>query len=329
MKALVTGAGALLGQGIIRALKMSTLNAEIVAVDPSPAAAGLYLADRASLIPPVAAPNYLDALRNVLRADRPDIVFVGTDVELPLIAAHRHELEAEFATKVLVSSPEPVAVANDKWLTFKFLERLGAPRPASCLPGGEQELVESVGFPLVIKPRVGARSVGLSLVRNARELANAVRAEGILIQEYVGDDSCEFTAGTVSFPGQPTISIVMRRELRDGNTYRAYSGAFPELNEQVRSLADALSPFGPLNLQFRVVNGQAYVFEMNARFSGTTPLRAYAGFNETELCARHLLHGAEMMQPAVRDLVFLRYLTEVVIPPEALAATGPGPLSCG
>jgi len=42
IKVLVTGAGALLGQGIIRSLKWSTLDVEIVTVAPNPLSAGLY-----------------------------------------------------------------------------------------------------------------------------------------------------------------------------------------------------------------------------------------------------------------------------------------------
>ena len=35
-------------------------------------------------------------------------------------------------------------------------------------------------------------------------------------------------------------------------------------------MAEKLSPFGPVNFQFREVDGRAVVFEINARFSGTT-----------------------------------------------------------
>ena len=45
LKILVTGAGALLGQGVIRAIRASKLNATVIAVDPSPLSAGLYWAD--------------------------------------------------------------------------------------------------------------------------------------------------------------------------------------------------------------------------------------------------------------------------------------------
>src|SRR5687767_3439875 len=117
MKLLVTGAGALLGQGILRAIRQSSLQATVVAVDPSPYAPGLYWVDSAHLIPLASDPSYLASLRTILERERPDVLLVGTDVELPLFAQHRSDLEAEFGMHVLVSSSEVVRIADDKWLT--------------------------------------------------------------------------------------------------------------------------------------------------------------------------------------------------------------------
>jgi carbamoyl-phosphate synthase large subunit len=48
-------------------------------------------------------------------------------------------------------------------------------------------------------------------------------------------------------------------------------------------MANALGSVGPLNIQGRLDNGEFVAFEINPRFSGTTPMRAMAGFNEPEL----------------------------------------------
>ena len=313
MKVLVTGAGALLGQGIIRSLRTSSLAVKVIAVDPSPLSAGLYWADAAHLVPLASSPDYLSAIRTILDRERPDAVFIGTDVELSLLAGCRRQLEADHKTHVIVSDPAVVAIADDKWLTYEFLKRHGFDYPRSCLPGAEEQLIEEVGFPLVVKPRIGARSVGLHIVHDRAGLQKALAAESApILQECVGTADAEFTAGTLTF-GSACVSIVMRRELRDGNTYRAFSDKYGELNKTVQAMAQALQPYGPANFQFRLDGGRVKVFEINARFSGTTPLRAHAGFHEVEMTLRRLLLGTPLTQPQVRPLILLRHWSETIV----------------
>jgi carbamoyl-phosphate synthase large subunit len=263
------------------------------------------------------APDYLDRFREVLSAERPDAVLVGTDVELGVLAGARLALEAEFGTHVLVSNPEVIRIADDKWLTYRFLRDEGLGYVPSCLPGSERELVEEAGFPLIVKPRIGARSIGVCVVRDWEELRAAIRPD-VIIQKLVGADTAEYTAGTLTFGGRCRGSIVMRRDLRDGNTYRAYPDEYPELNIAMRQVAERLGAHGPANFQFRMEAGEPRIFEINARFSGTTPLRAHAGFDEVEMALRHLVYGEPIVQPAVKRLVILRHWAETVVAPDDL-----------
>lgn len=314
MKILVTGAGALLGQGILRSLLDSTLDPEIVAVDPSPLSAGLYWTPNRQLIPMAKSPDYLRKFEQLLDSERPDAVLVGTDVELEILATQRIEWEESFGTKIVVSSPEVVRIADDKYLTYRFLREHGFDAPESCLPSEANALAAMVGFPLIVKPRVGARSVGVVRVENHAQLDQALDgAVGMVVQECVATEHDEYTAGVLCFGGECRASIVMRRDLRDGNTYRARVEEYPELNAQVVAIAEKLSPFGPANFQFRLADGRVKVFEINARFSGTTPLRMRAGFNEVELVLRHILFGEPITQPIVRTAMILRHWSETVV----------------
>lgn len=319
MKVLVTGAGALLGQGILRALQRSSLRPELVAVDPSPLSAGLYWVDRAHRVPLARDPAYLDVLAQLLGRERPDAVLVGTDVELHVLAAHREALEARFDTHIVVAPPHVVAVADDKYLTAKFFREHGFAAPVSALRGEEDAIIDEVGFPLVVKPRVGARSVGVSVVhdRDALDRAVAGLADPV-IQECVGTDDDEYTAGSITFDGVCYASIVMRRDLRDGNTYRAYVEPWPELNAAVRAMAAALDAQGPANFQFRIdrETGTVKVFEINARFSGTTPLRHLAGFPEVEMVLRHVVLGEPVPTATPEPMTLLRHWSETVVRPE-------------
>lgn len=311
---MVTGAGALLGQGIIRSLRESTLRPHIIAVDPSPLAVGLYWADDAQLVPMATSPNYLACLRQVAEDTRPDAILVGTDVELETLSTHRFALEMDLDTTIIVSSREVIGIADDKHSTAQFFRKHGLPHPRSVLPSEADAIESELGYPLIVKPRVGARSVGVHLVQNRQELNRAVASlEAPVIQEHLGDADHEYTAGALCFDGNVEATIVMRRDLRDGNTYRAFIDTFEDLNDQVRSLATALAPVGPANFQFRVVDGRAVVFEINARFSGTTPFRMHVGFNEVEYTLRRMVLGERPKMPQIQPKTILRHWTETVV----------------
>jgi carbamoyl-phosphate synthase large subunit len=322
VKIFVTGAGGLLGQGLVQSLLSSALDVTVVALDPDPLGVGLYWAPERSLIPMAHDPAFPAALEAAIRDKRPDAVLIGSDVELPVVAAHRQRLEKELGVQIVVSSPAVVAIANDKYLTYDFLQGHGFDAPLTCLPGDEAALVAKVGYPVVVKPRVGARSVGLTVATNRRQLDRAL-AEApapVVVQEHVPDAHSEYTAGALVFDGRCDATIVMRRELRDGNTYRAFVGEYPELSRIVCRMSEALGPHGPVNFQFRVDGRRVRVFEINARFSGTTPVRALAGFNEVEMTLRKVIWGDPIRQPAIETLVVLRHLTSTVVRPQDLLA---------
>lgn len=319
MKVLVTGAGALLGQGIIRSLQKSELSPEIIAVDPSALSAGLYWADSSHLVHTAKSENYIQSVEAIIECERPDVILIGTDVELEVFAEHRMRLERQWSLQVVVSDPLSISIANDKFLTYEFLKHAGFNPPESSLPENAKKLVDIVGFPLVVKPRIGARSYGLEVVQNDEELEKALsKSKGLIVQEYVDGSESEFTAGTLTFDGICEASVVFRRDLRDGNTYRAFTHKDPDTDQQIRDMAEAFGAHGPANFQFRLKDGVARVFEINCRFSGTTPLRALAGFNEVDLVLRHLCCGQRVVQPSIEDLVFLRHWEETAVAPDDL-----------
>src|SRR5258708_29985015 len=197
MKVLVTSAGALLGQGIIRSLQQCKYNPDIIACDPDPRSPGLYWTKYCRLLPFAKDPNFIDKFFELLNEERPDAVCIGTDMELSLLSAHKDELETAVKTKIIVSNPEVIRIEDDKYLTYKFMKNNGFEVPASCLPGKEEELIEKCDFPLIVKPRIGARSVGVYKVKNKNELEIALtKISNPVIQQCVADNENEYTAGT-------------------------------------------------------------------------------------------------------------------------------------
>ena len=320
MKVLVTGAGALLGQGIIKSLRMAPTQYEIVAVDPDPRAVGLYWADKAYLVPFAVDPGYVDRIWRIIDRERPEALLVGTDVELMMFAIHKSQIELCYDTRVIVSSQDVIRIADDKWLTYEFLASNGFPHPKSSLPDGVSDLLCECAFPLIVKPRVGARSVGVHKVRNEQELNLALsQVQNPIIQECVATPEQEYTSGIVISAGIVRATVTMRRNLRDGNTYRAYVEPDAPFNGLLANVAEKLGGLGPLNFQFRLDQGVPKIFEINARFSGTTPLRAYTGFNEVDAVVRHFVLGEEIPEYQLHRLVVLRYWNEILVEDEQIA----------
>ena len=168
------------------------------------------------------------------------------------------------------------------------------------------------------QPTRGARSIGVVLVHDQsqldRELANS---SNCIVQEYLSDTEGEFTAGAVVFDGVCDAAIVMRRDLRDGNTYRATVVNDESLIEIVRKWGKKLNPLGPVNFQFRMNrDNEPTVFEINGRFSGTTPLRALVGFNEVDMVLQKIVNNTAISQPNVAQKTILRHWSETVVSAE-------------
>ena len=152
---------------------------------------------------------------------------VGADEELQTLESSREKIEAETGAVVISNSAEVISVGTDKWKTYRLLKKKGLPFAESALPGQRQE------FP----PRVrvssswsslgkGHGSLDLYKARTAQEVEYGMKRirEGggdPVLQQYLEGD--EYTSGVTSDErGRVMSSIAMRRELKWGQTFRAY-----------------------------------------------------------------------------------------------------------
>lgn len=104
----------------------------------------------------------------------------------------------------------------------------------------------------------------------------------------------------------------MRRILRDDDTYKCFIEKNDVIEKEVRRIVEVIKPFGACNVQLRVKNGKPYVFEINARCSGTTAARTLSGFNEPKMITDYLLKGIEPSFE-IKEQTILRYWNEIVV----------------
>lgn len=314
---LVTGAGALLGQGILRCLGFSKNNYYIVSADPDPRSTGHSLANCSYTIPFADSPKYMESLENIIELEKIDLIMIGTDVELPFFAEHRLYLENKYNFKIMVSGQDVIEVANDKWLTANFLKENDFPYPKSALTTDSDALnilLQDSEFPFIAKPVDGARSKGLKIIRNKQDLADITSYKNnLVVQEMIGEEEGEFTTGCVVVEDSCKAVVSMTRDLRDGNTWRAYREENYKYDDMIATIAEKIGVEGPANFQYRIRNGEPVIFEINARFSGTTPLRYIFGFNEVEALVEYYLNDIPIEKPELKTGVVLRTFSDIFV----------------
>jgi carbamoyl-phosphate synthase large subunit len=332
---LVLGAGGNVSQGIMKALALSSLRPRIVAACVEPSSAGLFAADAAYVSPLAYDPGFANWLVEVCLAEGIDGVLSGVEPVLEVLASEAEQLRRATGAIAVVSPSEKLAIGADKLETCRWLTANGLPCPGFADAGDRaavDELLEQHGYPLVAKPRRGKGSAGVRVVRRKEDLASLSAGGEMVIQQYLGSSESEFTAGCFcDRHGALRGSIVMRRVLAHGTTQRAEIGAFSDVREVAERICRELRPVGPCNVQLREQAGEPIPFELNVRFSGTTPVRAHFGFNEVDAAVRHFVLGEPGVDlPAVHEGVAVRYWNEIYPQPAAITAlrdtgTAPGP----
>ena len=98
-----------------------------------------------------------------------------------------------------------------------------------------------------------------------------------------------------------------------GHTTKAIIEDFPVINKKIKKIAETLNAFGPANFQFRMFNNRPLIFEINCRFSGTTPFCAEVGFNTVEAVIRKVLSGEKVQKLSYKEGIIIRYFNELFV----------------
>jgi len=309
MSIAVTAVGGVVGQGVIKALQ--TTDYSVVGINSEVLGVGLYATKKSFIGLNANDPHFIDRLIEICRKEHCRIVFSGLDAELIHLSRNKHQLN-ENGIVPIVSSPEVVEICGDKLKTIDFLKRNHFPAPETFSLDNYSSRLD---FPMILKPRVGGQaSQGVFLARNSKEFerfVDSIDVGNYVVQEFIAGD--EFTCGTVCIENRCVGVIVMKRELKFGNTYRAFVVQDEKLTKFATDVIDVLRPFGPCNIQLRMRDGIPYIFEFNARCSGATAMRALAGFNEPEMVCDYLLKGIKTPYFKIKEIAILRYWKELVV----------------
>ena len=315
---LVTGAGALLGQGILRCLQEHKDLYNIYTADPNPYSSGHWLGKKPFSIPFISESSYQSEIEKIIVKCNIDVIFVGTDVELPFFAERKEYFKKHFNVIVVVSSEKVIEISNDKYKTAIFLKENNFPYPDSVLAKdikGIESFVKRNKFPFFAKPVDGARSKGLVKINDEDDLNEVLKnPKNLVIQEFLSEDQGEYTTGVLVVDNKCKSIVSLKRELRDGNTFKTFRDSeTSKYDYQIKEIAEKLGVNGPCNFQYRIKDNKPIIFEINGRYSGTTPLRSYYGFNEVKVYLDYILSGKDIIMPELKEGMVFRTFSDIFI----------------
>lgn len=297
-------------------LSQAGVTGRVVTADVRGNAPTAFVSDGHRIVPRVTDGDYLPELLRICARDNIRAIIPLIDTELPLLARNK-QLFAEHGVTVLVPPPAITELGGDKLATFRFFSAQGIPTPAVY----ETDTVPD-RFPLIVKPRDGSSSLGVTAVHNPEELAFFRRyIRNSLVQEFVTGD--EFTVDVLADLKGNVCTIVPRQRLetRAGEVSKGVTRKDPEI---IQAVAEAVKCFdglvGCINLQcFRRPTGEILFIELNARFGGGAPLSIMAGA-DLPRWTLELLAGREFdrLDQSWQDgFTMLRYDDAIYLPERA------------
>lgn len=313
---LVTGVGAIIGYGIIRSLRASGQDVQIIGADIFPDAVGQAWADKFVVAPFTSSDEYSNWLRSIIIQNKVDLVIPGIEQDVQFISEYRDNF-SDLPVKLALNDRRLTHLSTDKWLMHQELLEINSNvRIASYLDGNFDSLSQILGLPFIVKPRKSYASKGLVKVRNRSDFMRGSEKLGseLMAQPIVGNDNDEYTVGVFGDgQGKVCSSIIFQRRLApEGSTVKAWVRQNSELDEVIASLCAHFKPIGPTNLQFRKDGEFWGLLEINPRVSSSTSIRTAFGYNEAEMCLDFYVEGKDIVQPSIRNGFAARYIEDQI-----------------
>ena len=269
---------------------------KVVATDMQLSAPALQVADVKLQVPAVYDPEYVNITLNICKEQQIDVLLSLNDLELPILSENKARFE-ELGVKVIVSNPEVIDIAFDKYKTAQWVESLGLKSPKTFVRIEDAKAAGEIEFPLFMKPRWGSGSIGLESIADMEELdiyynllmkkikktilaTASVGDEYIMIQEKLTGSEFGLDIMNDLEGNHVAVSVKQKLAMRAGETDKAVTVDLPEVREMGRKIGEALGHIGNLDVDIMQRADGAYcVLELNPRFGGGFPFSYEAGVN--------------------------------------------------
>jgi carbamoyl-phosphate synthase large subunit len=315
---MITGVGALIGQGIIKSLRKENLGFRLVGIDANPYSVGFQWTDISHTVVRTTEPSWLTSIIDICNKEKVVLIVPSIEQDIKALLQHKKELSDNTEALPLLNSPDALRVGFDKWELHRFAKQHDIRMPMTWHAGDTNiSLIPDTAYPLLLKPRSGTASKGIYRIENKNDMECLVRVIEIneyIIQQHIGSEDEEYTVGIFGFhDGTLSESFALKRKLKFGTTFEAETIYDPKLSETSTHIAIKLNIVGPTNLQFRKAGDDYFLFEVNPRFSSSSSIRSAFGFNEPVMAVKSFIFKQNAIKLTLKKGRCSRYICDNIV----------------
>ena len=255
--------------------------------------------------------HYEALILEAAKSGRYDVIFPVLEESTKIIAQNIEEIGKY--VKTTVPPLNAFEKASDKQLTMKLCRENGINCPKTKMDSETlEEYLQTVRFPLALKPREGRGSVGFKKVNSREELYKLIQdgtvaVEEYVIQEFIAEAETHRVSYTMIDQNNRVKSSLIAKSTRPfpleiGTNSRFESVDMPEMRRQAELLLQLMGWQGYASVCFieSAKDGIPKVMEINGRISASFKISVEAGL------------------PIVQQLLEYAYGAEVTPMPESL-----------
>lgn len=316
MNILIGSCGGLTGMYLSKILRsLEVLNGtktKIFGFDVTSQIATRFFLDKLIILPPSnREKDFIEHLINTLNNYSIDIYIPVHSQECRVVSKYQNEILNQSKAKFMISPYDTFLMLDDKMEAYKALSKMGISTPKIY-----SSIEQIDNFPVVVKPRLGSGSKGLTLCYNIDELnlkkeqnRDVIFVEYINGVEYTTDAFFDFNSNLVTYNQRIRIKTLGGAAVITKNDFKV------DVKDYIEKIGSKYKIIGPSNFQFFLKdNGEIVFTDINLRFaSGGLPLSVESGANIVELLILELKgkkYDPKKYQSDKKPRVMYRYFEE-------------------
>jgi carbamoyl-phosphate synthase large subunit len=311
---LVTGAGAIIGYGIINSLRESGLPVKIVATDIYNNAYGQHIADKFYKGVLASCESFIEFINSIVEKEKIDLIIPG--IEQDLYAFHKNI--GKLNCKVVMNNDLCIEISKSKLATFEYFKEHSNIKLIPTLHRvSYEDCVQNLGVPFILKPISSYASKGIQIIKSHDDFDFYLKNinNHCIFQKIIGTQDDEYTISIFGDGrGDYLDNIILKRYLsQEGATSFAEVIENDLITEYVNKIVFLLKPEGPTNIQVRREKNEIFLLEINPRISSACSIRSAFGYNEPAMCLKYYITNETLISSKKKKGKAIRFICDQII----------------